>query len=300
MAPTRTHTPQPTPLGGGMGQLAYASKSGGISQVYLMNADGSGSHAITSIPEGACQPAWSPDGRKLVFISPCDSNTDYYPGSAMYIINVDGSGLLPLPTLSGGDYDPSWSPDGKYMAFTSLRNSGRPQLFILNLEDNQVVNISEKYGSDFQPRWSPDGRRLIFLSTRRGGQQVWVIDKDGQNAQQFTHGVSIINSRPSFSWNGESVIFTQVLAKGGIPRIIIAPLDFNNYQEYRLGAMPMRDASFSQDGHWVVFEGWQVAGAHDIYTVAASGAGLTQLTNDPALDFDPVWRPSAPPAEAND
>jgi serine/threonine protein kinase len=291
VAPTETPTPQATAMGGGLGQIAYASKVGGVAQVYLMNSDGSDPRPVTKLPEGACQPSWSPDGARLVFVSPCDGNTDYYPGSAMYIINADGSGLLPLPTMSGGDYDPQWSPDGKHIAFTSLRNSGRPQLFVLNLEDNEVTSLSEKYGTDFQPAWSPDGLRLVFLSNRRGGQQIWALDETGQDPQQFTHDNSVLNTRPSFSPDGKSLIFTQSLPTGGVPRVIIAPFNFENYSEFRVNSMPMRDAVFSPDGFWVVFEGWEVGGSHDIYTMSASGAALTQLTNDAALDFDPAWRP---------
>jgi serine/threonine protein kinase len=170
--PSDTPTPWPTPIGGGGGQIAFASKASGTYQIYAANSDGTGRRQITTLPEGACQPDWSPDGKRLVFVSPCDSNTDYYPGSAMYIINEDGKGLLPLPTLAGGDYDPKWSPDGTKIAFTSLRNSGRPQLYVLNLEDNVVTPISEKFLTDFQPAWSPDGRQIVFVSTRKQGQQI--------------------------------------------------------------------------------------------------------------------------------
>jgi len=148
-------------LGGGPSQLAFASNLEGLPQIYVINSDGAERRKVTNLPEGACQPDWSPDGQRLVFISPCTNNTDYYPGAAMYIINEDGKGLLPLPTLSGGDYDPKWSPDGNYIVFTSLRNSRRPQLYVLNLEDNSVRALSEKYDTDYQASWSPAGQQVV-------------------------------------------------------------------------------------------------------------------------------------------
>jgi serine/threonine protein kinase/Tol biopolymer transport system component len=291
IAPSDTPTPWPTPIGGGGGQIAFASKASGTYQVYAANSDGTGRRQITTLPEGACQPDWSPDGKRLVFVSPCDSNTDYYPGSAMYIINEDGKGLLPLPTLAGGDYDPKWSPDGTKIAFTSLRNSGRPQLYVLNLEDNVVTPISEKYLTDFQPAWSPDAKQIVFVSTRKQGQQIWIMNSDGSNPQQLTRNNNgILNYRPSFSPDGKSIIFTQYVSEGSVPKVLIAPVNFEDYTEYRVSDLPMRDAVYSPDGYWIAFEGWLVGGSHNIYIMASTGAGLSPVTDDLTLDFDPVWR----------
>lgn len=291
--PSDTPTPWPTPMGGGAGEIAFASKASGNFQIYVINSDGTNRRQITNLPEGACQPDWSPDGMRLVFTSPCENINDYYPGSAMYIINVDGKGLLPLPTLVGGDYDPKWSPDGKKIAFTSLRDSGRPRLHVLNLEDNSVTSLSEKFLTDFQPAWSPDGNRIAFISTRKQGQQVWVMDANGKNPQQLTRrNNGILNYRPSFSPDGKNIIFTQYVSEGSVPRVLVAPFNFESYSEYRVSDLPMRDAVYSPDGFWIAFEGWLVGGSHNIYIMSATGAGLTPVTDDNALDFDPVWRPS--------
>jgi Tol biopolymer transport system component/serine/threonine protein kinase len=293
ITPTDTPTPLPTRTGGGAGQIAFASKASGNFQIYVINSDGTGRRQITNLPEGACQPDWSPDGKRLVFISPCETINDYYPGSAMYIINEDGKGLLPLPTLVGGDYDPKWSPDGNKIVFTSLRNGGRPQLFVHNLEDNSVTPISEKFLTDFQASWSPDGKQLVFISTRKQGQQVWVMDADGKNPQQLTRkNNGILNYRPSYSPDGKNIIFTQYVSEGSVPRVLIAPINFETYSDYRVSDLPMRDAVYSPDGYWIAFEGWLVGGSHNIYIMSATGAGLTPVTDDSALDFDPAWRPA--------
>jgi Tol biopolymer transport system component len=289
-----TETPLPTPIGGGAGQVAFASTLEGLPQIYVIDSDGKGRRKITNLPEGACQPDWSPDGQRLVFISPCTNNNDYYPRAAMYIINQDGKGLLPLPTLSGGDYDPKWSPDGKYILFTSLRNSLRPQLYVLNLEDNSVRSLSEKYLTDFQGSWSPDGKEVIFISTRRTTQEIWIVGADGSDARQFQVNNSFISSHPAFSPDGKNIIYTQYIAEGSIPRVNISPAVSEQPTEFRVSVsdMPMRDAVYSPDSYWLAFEGWQIGGSHNIYIIAANGAGLTALTDDAMMDFDPDWRPT--------
>ena len=300
-SPTETPIFSPTPLGGGGGQIAYVSNSPGVNQIFVINLEGSGRRQITDVSEGACQPDWSPDGKRLVFISPCNGNKGYYPGSAMYIINLDGTGIQPLPTLVGGDFDPKWSPDGTRIAFTSLRNSLRPQIYIINLTDNSVTPLSEKYAFDFQPTWSPDGKSILFISTRWEGQQIWVMDADGKNQKLFSYSQGFLNSRPSWSPDMGTVLFTQSKAEGGVPRVSITPykppdgsLDqFKDYIEYRVGQViiPMRDGVYSPDGVWIAYEGWEAGGIHKIYIISGSGAGRFQLTNGEGLDFDPIWMP---------
>ncbi|HSF82659.1 MAG TPA: protein kinase, partial [Anaerolineales bacterium] len=141
--PSPTATLTPTQIGGGSGQIAFASDRSGTVQIWLMNTDGSAEpQQITDLPEGACQPDWSPDGLQLVFISPCSGQQPIYQGAGMFLTNADGTGMTPLPNVYGGDFDPAWSPDGRYIAFSSLRNSGRPRIYLLDLQDNTVERLS--------------------------------------------------------------------------------------------------------------------------------------------------------------
>ena len=295
--PTQTSTALPTPVGGGTGQIAFASNANGMPQIFLINSDGTHRQQITDIPEGACQPDFSPDGQQIIFTSPCESNSDYYPGSSLYIINLDGSGLLPLPTMVGGDFDPSWSPDGKKVAFTSLRNNKRPQIYILNLEDNTVQVLSQKFAVDTQPSWSPNGKKIAYVAERNSRQDVWVMDGNGENAVQFTQTLGYLESLPSWSSDGMQILVTQYVALGGVPRVVIAPFPTENHVEYELGKekRPMRDAVMSPDGYWIAFEGWEIGGKHNIFLITSTGISVYQVTNDPILAFDPVWRPVSSP-----
>jgi eukaryotic-like serine/threonine-protein kinase len=291
--PNPTSTPMPTPVGGGEGQIAFASDRSGTTQVWIMNVDGSDLHQVTDMPEGACQPEWSPDGMSLAFISPCDRNQEQYRGAGIFIINADGSGLMPLPSVPGGDYDPSWSPDGKEIAFTSLRNGGRTRIFMINLADGEVERLSGQYSYDRQPSWSLDGSRLAFVTTQKGPVQVWTMGADGGNQELFSRSADAINSHPVWSVDGELILFTQVSRSRRIPSIVAASYKDGEYSEFRyeIGPVPVREANYSQDGLWLVFESWPEGSNHDIYIMTASGAARTRLTDWPGDDFDPVWRP---------
>src|SRR5207237_8258871 len=93
--------------------------------IYVIDADGS---HITRLAKGV-DPAFSPDGRKIVFFThpnPMD-NFDFPKASLIYVMNADGSQVTPLTGPPGGDMSPTFSPDGRKLAFTQNFDPGPPQ-----------------------------------------------------------------------------------------------------------------------------------------------------------------------------
>jgi serine/threonine protein kinase len=305
MPPTETETivptlePSSTPMGGGYGQVAFTSDRTGIPQIWKMNIDGTGLTQITETQQGACQPSWSPNGNQIVFISPCDTHREVYTGSSLFIINEDGTGLTPLPIIGGGDYDPAWSPDGEFILFTSLREGGIPQIYLMNISDRSAKLISdtdERRG--MQASWSIDGQEIIFISSRNGPYQIWTMNMDGSSPARFSVSGGKKNEYPVWSPDQQMVVFTQSETEGAIPRLYAARYPDGALNETRVypfaGNIPMRRVDFSPDGIWLVLESWPDGINHDIFIMTPNGAERTQLTFDPAMDYDPVWRPSLP------
>jgi Tol biopolymer transport system component/serine/threonine protein kinase len=301
-SPTLSPTPAPTLMGGGGGLIAFASdrgsKEGGRSQIWLMNSDGTAQRKITDMPGGACQPAWSPDGNRLAFISPCKFNYETYDKASIFIINADGTGeAQQLPTAPGGDFDPAWSPDGREIMFTSLRGFGPAQIYAINLADNSVRSIGDKLVWNAQASWSPDGSQIVFITTRRNLYQIWTMDRDGQNAALLSRSKDLIDGHPVWSPDGQVILFTQTGPQGGVPRLVAIPSvieDYSNYLEFYLydDLRPRREAVFSPDGMWFAYEAWPGGDNHDIYVDTLNGLGFQQLTTDAAFDFDPAWQPA--------
>ncbi len=93
----------------------HSSYAGGRTDIYMMNADGSGFIRLTDNPDGDSSPRWSPDGSRIAFYSWRNRNYD------IYVMNADGSALTNLtnsPDMM--DRSPAWSPDGSQIAFVSV------------------------------------------------------------------------------------------------------------------------------------------------------------------------------------
>lgn len=310
--PTTTLTPTftVTPLGGGFGQYAFASDRTGIPQVYMRNLDGSGLRQLSDEPDGACQPDWSPDGMRLVYISPCRFRQDDYSGSSLYIINVDGTGREAVPTTPGGDFEPDWSPDGKRIAFTSVRD-GYYEIYAYNLESKQVERITDTKAisassSARQPAWNPFSTQLVYVLKRVGVSQIWVTTSQPVTVKKPndllvpTSNNNFNDFLPVWSPDGEYIVFNQTNADGNAPAWLMRMSyeDRGNKQAVKLpiDILPVLDISFSPDGFWMIFESKPAENAkHDIYLTTVTGSNRQRLTTDPGFDFDPAWRPVAVP-----
>ena len=100
--------------------------------------------------------AWSPDGRKLAFVSRRDGNCE------IYVINADGSGQENLTQHPARDSHPSWSRDGRKLAFVSRRD-GNSEIYVMNADGSGLRNVTRAPSNDLDPAWSPDGRAIAFV-----------------------------------------------------------------------------------------------------------------------------------------
>ncbi|MBI5963026.1 MAG: PD40 domain-containing protein [Chloroflexi bacterium] len=287
-----------TPVGGGDGQLAYASSRSGNPQIYLVNLATESAIQITDMPEGACQPSWSPDGLRLVFISPCKGMDDIFYNTSLYIINGDGSGLTAISPDPGGDFDPAWSPDGKSIAFTSLR-SGQREIYIVDVNDFSSVTQLTKNASRIesrQPAWSPDGSQIAYTVKRVGVDQIWLMNADGSDQRQIVRsGTDYRDYLPTWSPDGQTILFNQRCAvKFCSPYIMsISATDRTIEQGTRLGfnVVTIENIHYSPDGSLIAYEGGDSGDNNDIYYMTITGANRIRITTDPSLDFNPAWRP---------
>jgi Tol biopolymer transport system component len=178
--------------------IALSRGSGNARDVYVINTDGSGQRRLTHSPGMDLDPTWSPDGRKIAFVSRrercpgvADDRLAYVCGNAeIYVMNADGTGQRNLTRSPAYAYYSSaaWSPDGRKMAFVSDRD-GNGEIYVMNADGSAQRRLTRNPASDGPPVWSPDGRKIAFVRVTDDltfGSEIYVMNADGSGQRRLT------------------------------------------------------------------------------------------------------------------
>ena len=242
-------------------RIAFISNRDGNWEIYVMpapgpaaqvNPDGSGQTRLTDNPAEEWLPSWSPDGQHIAFVSNRDG------GWGLYVMNVeqalregDTAAVTPLTNGLENDWDPAWSPDGIRLAYSSFRDGNR-EIYMIGADGRAKTRLTNNPAEDWLPTWSPDGKRIAFVSDRDGDWEIYTMNADGSEQTNRTNNAAD-DWVPAWSPDGARIAFQS-----------------------------------NRDGNW------------EIYTMPAPGpaaqvdtAGLeqTNLTNNPADDWDAAWSP---------
>jgi TolB protein len=242
----------------------------------------------------------------LVFVSPCEKNQDRYLNSALYVINADGTGERQLTEGLGGDYDPSWAPNS-LIVFASDRENFT-SIYVIDPEAGDDPVALTRNSNNYQPDWSPDGKQIAFASTRLASipkiftmPDLGEIAEGGHQAKEFSRGSEYSYVSPRYSPDGEALIFLKSINppdSSSPPELVGSKMVDIGLKEFLVASASsvgtIREADYSPDGNWITFVSWPGLN-YDIYIMSANGSDKQQVTQDPAIDFDPAWRPSGEP-----
>jgi TolB protein len=159
------------------------------SVIMLMDADGKN---VRPVGNGdGWDPAFSPDGKKILFTS-----RRLGGGFRLFVMDADGSNVKHLAGNGNpiGSVYPSWSPDGNKILWTDRAGDGALELFSADADGANRRQLTSQGGTSTYAAWSPDGRKIAYYHQVAGGKgSLCIMDPDGGNRKELLKGEAFVD-----------------------------------------------------------------------------------------------------------
>ncbi len=263
-------------------QIAYVTmKTRANKRFYTLevaDADGFNPQPILRSPHPIMSPAWSPDSKKLAYVS-------FEKGRSHIIVqSLDGKYRETIAQFKGINGAPAFSPDGSKMAMT-LSKGGSADIYIMDLNSRKLKRLTRNWSIETEAAWAADGRSLFFNSDRRGKPQVFQVFLDTGEIQRITFE-GRYNANPEVSPDGRYL--AMVHGQGGF-HIGLQDLmtgEFNVLTSSFLDESP----TFSPNGEMILYAMNQ-GGRGKLAVVSLDGTTSQTLSVKDGQVREPAWGP---------
>ena len=223
--------------------------------------------AVTSFAGVQAQPALSPDGRSVAYVSDRDGHYNVYVGL------VHGGEPVQITHEKAMKCRPSWSPDGSTLAYAELNDlgswdiwevpalGGSPRKVVLNAAD---------------PSWTPDGRSLVYQNLI--DQQIWISGTESESAHVLVHGVPYRwETEPRVSPDGRLVAVAVRSTGGPYGELGIADVSTGIVRLLTNDNALALSPAWAPDSRSIYFSSSR-GGTVNIWKIGVDGRGLRQIT----------------------
>jgi Tol biopolymer transport system component len=258
-------------------RILLTSNREGDSEIYGMNADGTGAKRLTRTAgvDGAGQP--SPDGRKILY---------YRNQGGVWVMNADGSGKRNLTPNRGWNSPGGWSPDGRKIVFSSNRD-GNNELYVMNADGSGQRNLLPSPSSqEYAGGWSRDGKTILFVTDRDGNNEIYAMNADGTDPRNLTRHPLNDGRDGGFAWSpdGRTIVFAtnrdRVRGRDGKVSTELWVMNADGSGQRRLTRTPEFEfvLSWSPDGRKLAFGRFPAKPRWAFFVMNADGTGARKVT----------------------
>ncbi|NQW68952.1 MAG: Tol-Pal system protein TolB [Betaproteobacteria bacterium] len=263
-------------------RLSYVIKDGKRFRLVISDADGQNIRNAMSSGDPIISPSWSPDGKKVAYVSFEDRKP------VIYIHELATGRRIALSNQKGNNSAPAWSPDGKKLAI-SLSKDGNTQIYSINADGSGLQRLTRGNTIDTEPQYSPDGRSIYFTSDRGGNPQIYRMSAEGEQVEggkrvSFKQGFV---TSPRISPDGKYLAY--IANVGGGFRLYIMNLATGDSQALSDGTSD-ESPSFAANGKYVLYS-TRVGNRRVLAAVSVDG-NTKQILSIPGSDVrQPSWGP---------
>lgn len=270
--------------GGMPSQIVFSSDRDGDWELYRVNTDGTDLRRLTESAGPDIASSWSPDGSRLYFHSSRNGNSD------IFSMNADGGDVQQITTTPQDELAAGVSPDGTRIAFHRFEEEGQSDIYVLDLAGGEEQRLTTNSGMEQWPAWSPDGSLIAFNADFAGSLDLYVMNADGSKVRRLTRDAAP-DGPPLWSPDGAHILFWSE-REHGLSEAYLMNADGRDTRQLTYNEATDFAASWSPDGRFIALESSR-DGNTDIYMLGLNSHEFRRLTDHPADDIDPRWRPCA-------
>lgn len=263
-------------------QLAYITREtvGGKIRYRLQvsDIDGKRSRVRLESAEPILSPAWSPDGRRLAYVS-------FESGKpAIYVHQLANGKRTKVADFRGLNSAPAWSPDGNSLLMT-LSKEGNADIYRMDLASRNLTRLTDHWAIETEASYSAGGDEIFFTSDRSGGPQIYRQKGQGE-PRRLTFG-SRYNARPRPDHKGQFVYYVHQRSSG----FHIARTDLESGEETVLTRTESDESpSISPNGRMLIYATRQ-GGGSVLTVISADGGAAYSLPATGGDVREPAWGP---------